>query len=762
MNLSPKIFLCAGVCLAGTMAAGAQDILQGKPIYTLGEPKTWTAGDASYTFVTEDLKKLVATPVNTSNVFLYPENGTINTPENQAIGAQGFYIDLGASKSVDKVSTTWEGAAADEFDIYLTNTEPTIAILETEPTYAATGLGQYQENTVDLPKGAAGRYLVFQPIKATNWGWGVKIRSIHAYGPTADVLTTFTVSPGLVKLGETNDLQIAILNQYGLEISEGVEMSVKGDGDFTLEDNRLTITSGTNVTFTATLDDVTLTAIVYAITKAPGTPKKSDIFVPIYTNTVTDKNSAYGHMLVYNGGADDLGEVTFSDGKVARLYGNARCIFFYNQETTGAWDADINPVEHDYGWIRISIFPAKDCTASIVFERTTAIGDKHDYQLTGGEWNVVTVALTDETLLHTMSVRLDQENMTDLALANIYFVENKEQVETSIRITADTDFIASDEPIVLSATVLDQLGGDMVSDKVVVYNILTEGVEGEIVDGVLTIDNENTLNSDSSFTLTVEAALEEDPEVNGTIDIRVIANTTNQYISALTELQPSAVRLNGETTDRNPFAGRQIIFDMDADEQSLEIEFEERHNFSLLVIEWEAACPSDFTIHTVKQYGHYDNPAVDAAGNPILADPVLVHEVTGRSIGAAGVSRIDRIYYHEPSKNETYSAQLYAVNETPVNSNALVGVKKLIVTPTAAANSGWGVKLNSIKAYGSTTAAGDTTGVEDVTVEAAASAHVDVYTITGALVRKGVERESALDGLGKGIYVVGGQKMIIR
>ncbi|MDE6165616.1 MAG: hypothetical protein K2F58_00785, partial [Muribaculaceae bacterium] len=70
-------------------AAYAQNILAGKPIHTLGEAKTWSAGEQSYTFITADLEKLVAVPTNTDNVFLYPENGELNTPENQAIGIQG-------------------------------------------------------------------------------------------------------------------------------------------------------------------------------------------------------------------------------------------------------------------------------------------------------------------------------------------------------------------------------------------------------------------------------------------------------------------------------------------------------------------------------------------------------------------------------------------------------------------------------------------------------------------------------------------------
>lgn len=41
-----------------------------------------------------------------------------------------------------------------------------------------------------------------------------------------------------------------------------------------------------------------------------------------------------------------------------------------------------------------------------------------------------------------------------------------------------------------------------------------------------------------------------------------------------------------------------------------------------------------------------------------------------------------------------------------------------------------------------------------------ADGRVDVYTVSGVLVRKGVARSAALNGLAKGVYVIGGKKMV--
>ncbi len=418
-----KNFITLSMLMAAAVASqsiNAQDLLAGKPIFTLGEAKTWSAGDQSYTFITDDLQKLVAEPVNTSNVYLYPENGTLNTEENRALGAQGFYIDMETSKTVGSVSTTWEGAAANAYSIYLTDKVPTLDILSTTPTYEATGLGQYQANTAILPDGSKGRYLVFQVTDATNWGWGVKIRSIAAAAPQADELTTFTVTPGIVVLGEPTAVTMTMKNQLGVDLgTDKVTVTVSDNATYT--DGMLTINSGDKAEFYATMGDVTMTATVYAATVAPTLPQASVITTPIFTNTTTEDNGTAGFVVAYNGGARDLGTITFANGEVARAFGNTRCVFFYNTATTGQWDADIDPSALGYKWLHLEIFATADVSGNVVFERTTVIPSNNPFTLTAGKWNTIDVNVAEETVLHTMSIRFNEENMNDLLLANVYF-----------------------------------------------------------------------------------------------------------------------------------------------------------------------------------------------------------------------------------------------------------------------------------------------------------------------------------------------------
>ena len=416
--------------------AMAQDIMAEKPVYTLGEAKTWPAtDDETYTFNTDDLAKLTAVPTNNANIYLFPEaGGKWNTEANREIGIQGFYVDLGTSQNVGTVSTRWEGAAANSYDIYLTDAVPTTAILSTTPTYSAEKLGQYTENTAVLPDGSRGRYLVFQPTDATNWGWGVKIRSISATAPQKSVFTTFTASPAVIVAGVATKITVSTLDQIGLNIND---VTVAVSDNATYENGELTINSGDFATLTATYDGVTLETKVYAAT-APAIPDVKDIKTPIFTNGNDGFNGTAGFVTAYNSGADNLGLYTFADGEVAQGFGNTRCVFFYNSETTGAWNGNIDPLANNYRTLHLSIFATRDVTGNVNFEDTSdkaLVPPVNPFTLTAGQWNEININIEGVSRLNNMSVRFDAENASDILLANIYFSAT---IQTGVNVAETT------------------------------------------------------------------------------------------------------------------------------------------------------------------------------------------------------------------------------------------------------------------------------------------------------------------------------------
>ncbi len=494
--------------LASQAPLAAQDnILAEKPVYPLGEAKTWTSSnDVTYTMKVENLSKLTAVPTNTSNIYLFPEEGGgWNSTANQQIGIQGFYVDMESSMNVGTVTTTWEGAAANAYDIYLTDVEPTTAILSTQPTYSAKKLGQYTSNTAVLPDGSKGRYLVFQPTDATNWGWGVKIRSISATAPLEAELTTIKVSPLLVLLGESTDITISALDQLGIAI-EADKLTITTSSNATYADGKLTVNSGDTATITVAMGGKEISQTVY-VASAPEVPALADIKTPIFTNGDTESNSTAGFLTAYNGGATNLGLYIFPDGEVAQGFDNARCIFFHNSATTGGWNGSIDPASNGYSTLHLSVYSTKDAQGTIEFEGVTKPADNsvvatNNFTLKAGEWNEISVNIEGATKLNNMSIRFNEANACTILLSNIYF--------TGAFVEGDEDApvieSASATPATTSAT-FEMLATDNVSETI--YYTITEGdnkysttgKSGETVTYVV-----NGLMPDTSYTFSITAS----------------------------------------------------------------------------------------------------------------------------------------------------------------------------------------------------------------------------------------------------------------
>ena len=407
----------ASLAIAQGASAQMVDLLAEKPIFTLGPAKTWTGTDGERTFDPETLTKIVAVPTNTSNIYLFYEGGGFNTDANKEIGIQGFYIDMESEQEVSVVSSTWEGAAASAYDIYLTNDVPTLDILETEPTYSATALGQYTSNKATLPEGSKGRYLVFQPTNATNYGWGVKIRSMSAIAPYVSELTTFTVSPSMARLNTPVPVSFTFSNQLDEPI-DPAEVTVTVSDNATYEDGILTIKEGTEAVFTAKMGEKELTCTVAAIAEAPGAPGKYK--EPIFLSNDEELDATINLMVGYNGGATRLDNVAFPDGEIALAFTDTRCVFFGNSATLGNWNTKLNPVESGFRNLHMEVYVTKDVTANITFE---GAGDRqnNNVQLTANKWNSVDVNLVGIETINNYSIRFSEADMCDALVTNIYF-----------------------------------------------------------------------------------------------------------------------------------------------------------------------------------------------------------------------------------------------------------------------------------------------------------------------------------------------------
>lgn len=741
-NLFTKLTLAAGLLAAfGTASAQEVNILAEKSVYPLGPSKVWyyyeggQQTDRTETFDSEPLAKLTQVPTNTDNVFLYPEKGDLSgIAANQEIGPQGFYVDMGSSQNVGIVYTTWEGAAANDYSIYLTDQEPTLDILNTTPTYTAQDLGQYTENTAVLPDGSKGRYLVFQVTRATNWGWGIKIRSISAHAPSQDVLTTFKVTPSIVIANTQTPVTLTLLNQFGVALSEqDVQIQVSDNAVF--ENNNLTITSGTKATFTATLGDNTITQDVF-VAQAPSVPAATSIKTPIFTNTYTDYNGTAEFTTAYNGGASNGGLLTFPDGEIAQLFTSTRCVFFSNSETTGAWNGNINPSANGYRNLCLDVFSAYDVTCSIEFEsvENLAGGTTYNFDLKSGEWNNISVDVAGATKLGNLSIRFSEENMDDILLANIYFTPAYVEGDEEAPVLADLQAEPAMTSVTLTISATDDKSTDIfysITDGTNTY--ATSGTSGEEITYTVTGLESNTLYN---FTVTASDGLNiSDPK---SISVTTLAlpdaptpETDPEKTYALFSSEYGKTQVpqfdawgsQGQFSTTTTGSGETVLM------------------FSNYNGQYGGLVGLDFEV-VGTLYLHLDiytdQPSTRAAAGSINVAPVWK--------GASGDTPNKTI---EVEGGQWNSYDLPLADFGYPNHGTLID--QLAFTDSTLDS----FLVNNIYAWGNDVI----TGVEEVAnVE---STTVSVYNLQGVCVRSNVSSDDALVGLPAGLYIVGGKKVLV-
>ena len=281
--------------MATALSTSAQtNVTSGRTVVPLGGLKTFTKNDGTttYTIDNSQLQKITVNG-NTSNVYLFPEEGgSYNTDDNKALGIQGFYIDLGEAKTIGNINTTWEGAAAGG-KVYVTNTQPADdGTLSGETEIASFSNAQETVKNATVTVANSGRYIVFVPTTATNYGWGVKIRTFVAYDTYTPVLTTLTasISNPVIFSGNSSQVSYTALDQVGTpyvitptyESSDEAVATVSGSGLVTgVSTGVATITVGSGVEGRS----ATVQVRVYDMpTTAPAAPTGDDVTI-VYDGT---------------------------------------------------------------------------------------------------------------------------------------------------------------------------------------------------------------------------------------------------------------------------------------------------------------------------------------------------------------------------------------------------------------------------------------------------------------------------------------------
>ena len=294
-----------------------------------------------------------------------------------------------------------------------------------------------------------------------------------------------------------------------------------------------------------------------------------------------------------------------------------------------------------------------------------------------------------------------------------YGTSDMASVATEITLEADGDNISTDETVSLTASVLDQFGGRMEADGL---KYIVSSDASISADGKFKAEKAGNYEIYAKF-----GDLESAP-----VYINVVADAASKLAGAACE----STTINGVDAEKNPLAGDELHPGLD---EAVEIVFDKAYDLTLIKLRWEAACPSDYTVI-----------AHDGSGN---TREIL--RVEGRSF-VGGFNPVDRIVHNVATTNEMMS------RANAMNSTSLSGVKKLTITATGK-DHGYNLRLFGIDAYGSES--GTTSSISGI-MNGDENAPVDVYSVSGALIRSNVEPSRALDGLAKGVYIVGGKKVV--
>lgn len=295
-----------------------------------------------------------------------------------------------------------------------------------------------------------------------------------------------------------------------------------------------------------------------------------------------------------------------------------------------------------------------------------------------------------------------------------------------LTVSCSANGLLTGETVTLSATGKDQYGADFeLNPAEVAY----------YVDGAQVNGNEFTADEKGTYEVTAVCGDVESKSFHLTVAAEkedfFTPATGNYSVTFGGEAVENPTILGDETGRNENYAW--TVEDIDNGKE-LVISLAAECDLDMIRLRWEAACPK-----------HYKVTLVDESGKEEIVDMISERGVDG--------DQTDCIY------KDAVSSANGPKREAIVKGGALGKVKTIKILPLESNNgNGWSNKLFGVLLYG-TPAEGIITDVVTNLVDDP-DAIVNVYDMSGVQLRKGVSRAEALEGLGKGIYVINGKKVI--
>lgn len=614
-------------------------------------------------------------------------------------------IDFGANTPLTVVEIKWEASRATEFDVYLTEDD---LVYETRnqdgkgdfkvvanswfgshaPVVSATTEGEDGDYYSNISFNASGRYLIIY-CKAYNGNgknYGSSIYEVRAAN-LSDALNVdhISVSPVHTTKGTPVNVSINAFNKFNQLLNDFDNIS-----SFSLkcDDSEIEIKQGTPNNYYSVIANKIGTYTLKASAKlADGTElnTEAEFIATINWNETTNialNNALMGRL------RSSSEDTSYEHLASAATDGNSDTYYEYD----GDWGGG-------NGWVIVDLKEEKDITAVEVFfgEKSGGFyGIAYGSELNLPEdtnydqvWNEFNKTLQWENIaalsrnsneiasyVFQKPIRARYITIHDVDNPNgkpqyreIYIADETvrdEAIPSSIILTASADYISSDEEIILTSTIYNQFGEKMDITDGFKYECNNETIEGTV--STLKVSSPNQFGVYSYTVSYNDLNSEEIPVyVVALGDDKFDANVLNHTISVTSEEDSQTIdrKFNQEINGDHGFALN----------STLKINFIDKAlNLDLIKLNWEAACPSDYTVNAIFEDGHSEE----------------ILNVEGRAF-VGGVNPVDRIYSSAnlPSGRKNLSS----------SASNLHGVVALEIHPTAK-DHGYSLRLLSVNLYG--------------------------------------------------------------
>ncbi len=515
----------------------------------------------------------------------------------------------------------------------------------------------------------------------------IYVSGIKREAPKADKINITLEKGGLV-IGETNKVTTSVIDQYGEEMTGLIPAVTVTGAEYA--DGTITANAKGMVTVSATIEGLSAEAEFYVaneddyclagcvITASDGAAENK---APVTDGgqVITDWGADYVLAPAEPAGAHEHWFLV----KLAKPYNIDLIAALWEGASPADYDVYLGTNEND-----LTLFYSQKDKAGL---------QNHSDRFSGKEMNDIQYIKVVTT-----------KNATDYGIKlhdfKVYGTSAIESKPDQIELTASDNDVVTGEKVTISAKVFDQFGAEM-TDQTVTYECSGATMEGNVFSAETT----------GNYTVTATCG-----DATADIEINVVAQADTKIEAA--DLANTA-SLNGTVLENvNIFAQNEIqIAELPA---TLKFNFTGKVlNLSLLTINWEAACPSDYTVDAT-----YSNGST-----------ATILTVSGRNF-INGYSPVDKIV------NNTAARAIGSAN--------LKGIKSLTLNITAKDHN-YPIRLLGMNAYG--TVQNTQTSIDDITADS--NSIVDVYNVQGIKIRSNVKAGEALEGLPHGMYIVGGHKV---